>query len=142
MRASRLVLVALATIIAPLSACLAAPFGDSAADSLARADTNHDGFISKAEFIANRALQFDQLDRAKRGYVPVDAVPSFLASSGRGAALSALLRSADRDHDGRVTRAVLAAAPTPTFDRADRDHNGLLDADEQAYFVRLVERER
>lgn len=142
MRASRIALLALATIVFPFSACLAGPFGDSPAESLARADVNHDGLVSKAEFINARTLQLDQLDRGKRGYVSVDAVPGFLASKGSGGALNALLHSADRNHDGRVTRAELAMAPTPTFDRADIDHNGFLDPGEQAYFARLVERER
>jgi hypothetical protein len=137
-----LVVATLALGALPASNCLASSFREDPAQTLARADVNHDGFVTRAEFIGARNIQFSQMDRAKRGYVSVNAVPGFLASSARGAAAAELLHSADRNRDGKVTLAEFSTAPTPTFDRADIDHNGRLDQSEQDYFVRLVERDR
>lgn len=110
--------------------------------ALARADINNDGVVTKAEFINARTALFSDLDRGRKGYVSVNAIPGFAGSTARGAAARDLLRSADRNHDGRVTWAEFATAPTPNFDRADIDHNGRLDRSEQSYFARLAERDR
>lgn len=142
MKLLKTAVIALALGSIPMGGCAAGTFRQAPADTLAKADLDHDGVVTKAEFINARNAQFKQLDRGHKGVLSVNAVPGFMASTARGAAASELLRSADRNHDGQVTWAEFATAPTPTFDRADIDHNGRLDWSEQSFFVRLVERER
>ncbi|CAN5556062.1 EF-hand domain-containing protein [soil metagenome] len=123
-----------------LSACLvvvAAPTAQAAARTpgaaLDKADANHDGDITRDEFKASRAAQFARLDRNGDGVVSLSEFPR-LAKSNRSKAqsLKAVITHADRDGDGRVTRAEFVDGPAPLFDRADRDHDGRLSHDEVA----------
>ena len=66
-----------------------------------RADVNHDGVVSREEFLAARAAQFDHFDRNRDGYLDsadADALPE---SAGR--LFQAMERLADADSDGRVS---------------------------------------
>lgn len=104
--------------------CLAAP---SVGDALARADADHDGYVSGAEFQAMRASEFARLDRNGDGVVSLADFPR-LARSDRPQAqqLKAMIARADRNGDGRVTRAEFIDGPTTLFDLADTDHDGRL----------------
>ncbi|SDC98472.1 EF hand [Sphingomonas sp. YR710] len=98
-----------------------------------QADANHDGMITRAEFIAARLARFAEMDRNHDGVVSKDDF-SRLAKFRPEAAdrLDMLIAQADADHDGRMTRAEIAAAPTPIFDRADSNHDGVIDKSELA----------
>ncbi|KRA73910.1 signal transduction protein [Caulobacter sp. Root656] len=120
------------------AACLAAIAVSSAqaasrmpSAALDKADTNHDGDITRDEFKASRAAQFARLDRNGDSMVTLSEFPR-LAKSNRPKAqkLKAVIQYADRDGDGRVTRAEFVDGPSPLFDRADRDHDGRLSRDE------------
>jgi len=120
--------------------CLAA-MGASGADAASRtpgaaldkADANHDGYVTRDEFRASRAAQFQRLDRNDDGVVTLSEFPR-LAKSNRpkAQALKTVITHADRDGDGRVTRTEFVDGPAPLFDRADRDHDGRLSRDEVA----------
>ena len=123
-----------------LSACLvvmAAPTAQAASRTpgaaLDKADANHDGYVTRDEFKASRSAQFDRLDRNDDGVVSLSEFPR-LAKSNRPKAqtLKAVITHADRDGDGRVTRAEFVDGPAPLFDRADRDHDGRLSREEVA----------
>ncbi len=99
---------------------------------LSHADANHDGRVTRAEFLASRASAFDRLDSGGRGYVPLNTVdnrPRLRALVGPA------LAAADLNHDGRVTRAEFVAAPTPVFDTADANHDGVVDPAEANAFA-------
>lgn len=97
---------------------------------LAQADTNHDGKISRDEFLAARAAQFDRLDRDHDGYLAETDAAALPERAQRG--FHMLLNVADTDGDGRVSRAEWNAMPARGFDRIDANHDGVLDADELA----------
>ena len=123
-----------------LSACLVVMAASTAqaasrtpGAALDKADANHDGYITRDEFKASRAAQFARLDRNSDGVVSLSEFPR-LAKSARPKAqtLKAVITHADRDGDGRVTRAEFVDGPAPLFDRADRDHDGRLSREEVA----------
>ena len=123
-----------------LSACLAMMAASTAqagsrtsGAALDKADTNHDGYITGEEFKASRSVQFDRLDRNDDGVVALSEFPR-LAKSNRSKAqtLKAVITHADRDGDGRVTRAEFVDGPAPLFDRIDRDQDGRLSRAEVA----------
>lgn len=101
--------------------------------ALDKADADHDGYVTRDEFKAARSAQFDRLDRNDDGVATLSEFPR-LAKSNRPKArtLKTLITHADRDGDGRVTRAEFVDGPAPLFDRADRDRDGRLSRDEMA----------
>jgi hypothetical protein len=120
-----------------LTALLAATVGTPAAagfaghDPLAvfdQADADHDGRVSRDEFRAARSARFAQMDRNGDGVVSRDDFTRFLKFRPQaGARIDAMLAEADANHDGKVSRAELDAAPATLFDRADTNHDGFVD---------------
>lgn len=116
----------LAAVVAATGTASAAP---DARRMLQSADRDGDGMVTRAEFASSRQAVFDRLDRNRDGVLDgadragVRPVPARLRDAVAGA---------DRNGDGRITRAEFAAAPTPLFDRADTDGNGVVDAYEMA----------
>jgi hypothetical protein len=128
------------TLIAPLALAVLLPaaaqamprFGSPEA-MLDRADANHDGRVSRAEFLAARAAQFDQLDRNHDGMVRLDEYPRLASSKRAGAQrLKTLISATDRNRDGQVDRGEFVSAPTLVFDRADANRDDVLDKAELA----------
>lgn len=125
-------------LILILSACLVVMAASTAqaasrtpGAALDKADANHDGYITRDEFKASRAAQFARLDRNDDGVVSLSEFPRLAKSNrSRAQALKAVISHADRDGDGRVTRAEFVDGPAPLFDRADGDHDGRLSRDE------------
>ncbi len=119
--------------VAAMSASSADAASRTPGAALDKADANHDGYVTRDEFTASRAAQFERLDRNDDGVVSLSEFPR-LAKSNRpkAQALKAVIQHADRDGDGRVTRAEFVDGPAPLFDRADRDHDGRLSRDEAA----------
>ncbi|NMN06432.1 MULTISPECIES: EF-hand domain-containing protein [unclassified Novosphingobium] len=108
--------------------------GGRFADMFAGADANHDGRISRDEFMAGRSARFAELDRNHDGVISAADFPRLAAFAAAKAKMDALITSADADHDGRVTRQELAHAPTTMFDMADANHDGFVDQSELTAF--------
>lgn len=111
----------------------AGPFGGSPVAMLEKADTNRDGYVSRAEFRTLRESQFARLDRNHDGVARLSELPR-LAKSDKPEArrLLELVQQADRDRDGAVTRAEFVEAPSTLFDRLDDDRDGRLSRREIA----------
>jgi Ca2+-binding EF-hand superfamily protein len=100
---------------------------------LDNADTDHDGRITRAEFIQARKAMFDKLDRNHDGVVSRDDFGRLRRFKPKAAdKIDLFIKATDADHDGRVTRAELDAAPTTLFDRMDANHDGAIDDTERA----------
>jgi Ca2+-binding EF-hand superfamily protein len=101
-----------------LSACIASGMSASAQDAprtpreyLQRMDTDGDGRVSRAEYIAYMDRGFDRMDTDGNGVLEGDELPP-------GAR--------------RVTRADYEASLAAAFARQDTNHDGFLDARELA----------
>jgi len=117
-------------MVGAIAAACAMP---AAAQDIDRADTNHDGKISRAEFIAARSANFDKLDRNGDGVISqadIGMIARFRPAIGEK--FNQMIAADDTDHDGQVTPKELAIAPAPAFDRADANHDGVIDASEMA----------
>ena len=88
------------------------------------ADLNHDGQISRAEFVAARQQRFDRLDRNHDGVISNADFPRGARNGRRWTRIDASIAVADANHDGVITREELAHAPTPIFDQADTNRDG------------------
>ncbi len=110
------------------------------AELFAQADTNHDGVVSRSEFLAARATRFDKLDRNHDGYLTDADMPRFVRSnSDRMRKFHEMLQMADGDHDGKVSRDEFIAAGGRMFEMVDGNHDGVVD---QAEMQQATERLR
>ena len=112
-----------------------------------RADTDGDGRISRAEFLAQADARFARLDTNGDGVITADEMaaraeamrerrggfqradgdipPSSVAPQGGG-----MFDRLDANHDGKVTRDEYRAQAEATFDRLDANHDGFIDREE------------
>ncbi len=95
-----------------------------------KADSNADGFVSRTEWLAYRAQQFDRFDRNKDGYLSESDVPGFMRNNDKGAMMIQTIKDFDANHDGRLSRDEFVNGPTLAFDAIDHDHNDVLDPQE------------
>ncbi|MCB5425457.1 EF-hand domain-containing protein [Altererythrobacter sp. CC-YST694] len=102
---------------------------------LERSDLDGDGQITRAEYTEARSRLFERLDRNKDGVINKDDAGKrrLLRRSG-GEQLQELAAHMDTDGDGRVTRKEFVNGPTPMFDHADGNNNGVIDSRELATF--------
>lgn len=92
------------------------------------ADSNNDGFVTKAEHLAASAQRFKRMDANNDGVIDKaeqDHVAAFMG--GRNP-----LTAADANKDGKVTREEFNAAGARRFTAADANKDGKLDSAEQA----------
>lgn len=110
------------------------------AEMFRRMDTNHDGVISRQEFMAAHASMHagsrsmtDDL-RMESGSGSTGTMRVHVRRRGEwhgGAFLARLFASADSNHDGRVSLEEAEAAALSHFDRMDLDHDGRITPDER-----------
>lgn len=103
----------------------AAPDAAQLIERIMQADTNGDGQVTRAELIAYRAQQFARFDRNGDGYIDRNDVPAIMASRFEPR-LNQMLAQFDANHDGRASREEFVNGPTPGFDMADANHDGLV----------------
>jgi Ca2+-binding EF-hand superfamily protein len=97
------------------------------------ADTNGDGVITREEFHAARERLFGRLDRNGDGFVDKEDLSGRLAGRAKAQErLAELVAQLDKDGDGRVSKGEFVDGPTPLFELADRDHDGVLSKEEIA----------
>ncbi|MBO0750270.1 MAG: EF-hand domain-containing protein [Porphyrobacter sp.] len=104
--------------------------GDRAARQKARfdhVDANHDGEVSYAEFTAARA-QLDGARAERGGRFGRSGVQRMAARGFQGR--PGLIRLADTDKDGAITKAEFQAAALARFDRLDTNKDGTVTRDE------------
>jgi len=94
-------------------------------------DTNGDGRISEAEFLAAASARFKRIDAQNTGRIDAHAVlNSPLATERLQQRAEHLLRRLDRAGNGYITRDEVAAAAQQRFARLDRNGDGKLTPDE------------
>lgn len=100
------------------------------------ADINHDGKITRGEFVAARGARFDRLDRNGDGVVSRDDFARLISFRPKASPMiDAMIAEADSNHDGVVTRAEMMRAPPTQFDLADTNHDHVVDRTELVAFV-------
>lgn len=104
-------------------------------------DTDHDGMVSKAEWLAFQEKAFAMLDKGKTGKVDAKEFVSkdggdivSLATGGyaRGLRTSAMLKKMDTDGDGSISHDEYISYQTKVFDMMDTSttHKGMLGKEE------------
>jgi len=86
-----------------------------------RADTNGDGMISRAEFMAQAEARFARMDKNGDGVISADELGR---RGGRG------LMAADTDQDGKISRAEYLAQSEARFAKLDANGDGQISGDE------------
>jgi Ca2+-binding EF-hand superfamily protein len=101
-----------------------------------RLDTNHDGSISRQEFMAGRPQVREERvmimrNGAERGPGGPGAPGTSMHMRGMGGFGAHLFEMADANHDGRVSLAEAEAAALAHFDKADVNHDGKITPEER-----------
>ena len=117
-------------------------------------DTNHDGNISRQEFMARKprvreerviVMRDGPAGAAGAPLPPLEGHPGMMRMhmhmAGMGRLGGQLFEMADANHDGRVSLAEAQAAALAHFDKADLNHDGKITPEERAQGHRVrVER--
>lgn len=94
-------------------------------------DANHDGVVSKDEFIAAASARFQQFDSQGSGKVTAaQIVASPQAQQRAERAAMRVLKHLDANRDGAVSQDEYAAVAQKRFARLDRNGDGFIDAGE------------
>lgn len=121
-----------------------------------RLDTNHDGNISRQEFMAGKAqvreervMVMRNADGAPGAMPPMEGMDGMkmhmrhMGGMGMGMGMGGhLLEMADANHDGRVSLAEAQAAALAHFDKADLNHDGKITPDERKQGRQVMRIER
>jgi hypothetical protein len=118
-----------------------------------RLDTNHDGSISRQEFMAGQPQMRQQrvmiLRNGPEGAPGVPGEPGMehMKMHLRGAGMDRgfgghLFDMADSNHDGRLTLQEAEAAALAHFDRADLNHDGRITPEERSQARQLMRQRR
>ncbi|MFL6765943.1 MAG: EF-hand domain-containing protein [Sphingomicrobium sp.] len=118
-----------------------------------RLDTNHDGSISRQEFIAGQPQIREQRmiimrngpegAAAMPGEAPMERMRMHMRGAGMGRGFGGhLFDMADANHDGRLTLQEAEAAALAHFDKADLNHDGKITPEERQQAHQLMHGER
>jgi hypothetical protein len=115
-----------------------------------RLDANHDGSISRQEFVsAQPQIQEQRVMIMRNGPDGAPGAPGEpgmkmrMHGMGMGMGMGGhLFEMADANHDGRVSMAEAEAAALQHFDRADVNHDGKITPDERGQAHRMIRIER
>ncbi|MEA3061163.1 MAG: hypothetical protein QOJ94_944 [Sphingomonadales bacterium] len=109
------------------------PGRDGRADVFARLDANHDGVVTRDEFM-NAGPGSARVER--RVFVMRDGDGPGRDGPGMGPRAGAMrghmIERMDSNHDGRVSLAEAEARALEAFDRADANHDGVVTPEERA----------
>jgi hypothetical protein len=86
-----------------------------------RADTNHDGFMSRAEFAARMNVVLNR-----------EAPPTKADAQRMLDAANRAFDDVDANHDGKLSLAEASKRPLAAFDMMDANHDGILTVAEKA----------
>jgi hypothetical protein len=99
-------------------------------DPMARADTNGDGVITRAEAIAESDARFDRMDVNHDGKITKDERPE--PRGGRGGGFGGrMMERMDANGDGAISKDEQRAQALQRFDRLDANHDGKIDQAER-----------
>lgn len=102
-----------------------------AAAALQAADSNGDGAVSRAEFLAARAQQFTQRDRNQDGFLDAADAGKRAANRPRARAIGERVQGRlDSNGDGKLDKDEFVDGALAWFERLDKDGNGSIDAKE------------
>lgn len=109
------------------------PAGEEGGRGIFQADSNGDGFVTRAEFDAGHASRFARLDADNNGQLTREEMRAQRGRRGRGGHHGGgmHLTRADANNDGNVTREEFLARPTEMFDRLDANRDGVISAAER-----------
>jgi len=111
-----------------LSSCVVLAQGREG-PALEQADADHDGKVTKQEYVDARAAQFSRMDRNGDGFI--DDADSRAGGNERGQRAAKALRGRiDSNGDGKISKEEFVNAPTMLFDKFDANKDGVLDATE------------
>jgi Ca2+-binding EF-hand superfamily protein len=97
--------------------------------ALEHADADHDGKVTKQEYLDARTAQFSRMDRNGDGFI--DDADWREGANQRGQRAAVALRGRmDSNGDGKVSKEEFVNAPTMLFDKFDANKDGVLDAKE------------
>ena len=94
-------------------------------------DKNHDGSVNRQEFGVEHAHNGPPPPRQMGSGSDHPAGPGHSEHRGPGMAGMMMLRGADTDHDGKITRAEYDASIKLHFDAMDTNHDGQISKDER-----------
>lgn len=105
-------------------------------------DANHDGNISRDEFLAGPIERFNRLDANHNGIIEASEIPQHREHGPGGPEggppgpggehMRHGFADADANHDGKISREEFVAQAHAMFDRIDANHDGRLTQDELA----------
>ena len=117
--------------------------------NFAAADTNHDGFLSKAEVEASEAkalqqlqaarerqlrAEFNQLDTNHDGQLSFQEFVAVAGSVKANESTDQILARLDKNHDGKISPDEYLAPNLRKFDAADANHDGIVTPAELAAY--------